>query len=240
MSEAEPDMPGAAGDSPEAARNSLDAARDAIVLAMLPHVPFDGWNRRAMVAAAKDAGLDETMAERAFPGGPAAAAVHFAGLADRKLEEEARAADLAAMRFTQRVAWLVRRRLEAWGEQREAVRHAVGALALPGRGVQAARTAWHTADTIWRLAGDSSTDFNYYTKRATLVGVYTATLLCWLDDNTEGFAATWAFLDRRLADVGRFGKFRSKTEERFKKLPNPVRMARSFRDQFRPGRGMRG
>ncbi len=235
------DMPAAStAPAPGPAPDPLEAARDAIVLAMLPHVPFDGWGSRAMAAAAKDAGLDETMSERAFPGGPAAAAVHFAALADRRLEDEARAADLASKRFTERIAWLVRRRLEAWGDQREAVRRAVAALALPGRGVQAARTAWHTADTIWHLAGDSSTDFSWYTRRATLVGVYTATLLCWLDDNTEGFAATWAFLDRRLADVGRFGKFRSRAEAQLKKVPNPIRMAKSLRDQLRPGRGWRG
>ncbi len=195
-----------------------------------------------MVAAAKDAGLDETMAERAFTGGPVAAAAHFAALADRKLTEEAlvQAEELASMRFTARVAWLVRRRLEVWNDQREAVRQAIGALALPGHAAQAARTAWGTADTIWYAAGDSSTDFNYYTKRATLVAVYTATLLCWLDDNTDGHAATWEFLDRRLADVGRFGKFRQQAEAQFAKLPNPVRMAKAIRAQLRPGRGMRG
>jgi ubiquinone biosynthesis protein COQ9 len=233
-------MSDAIPDPTEAVPDPLDAARDAIVLAMLPQAPFDGWTRRTMQAAAKDAGLDPTMAERAFPGGPAEAAAHFAALADRKLEEEAQSADLAAMRFTQRIAWLVRRRLEAWNDQREAVRRAVATLALPGHGIQAARTGWHTADTIWHLAGDTSTDFSWYTRRATLLGVYTATLLCWLDDGTEGFAATWAFLDHRLADVGKFGKFRSRAEARLKKLPNPIRFAKSVRDQFKPGRGLRG
>ncbi|HEY1720194.1 MAG TPA: COQ9 family protein [Magnetospirillaceae bacterium] len=216
--------------------SQLEQARDAIVMAMLTHVPFDGWTRRAMAAAAKDAQLDVTMADRAFTHGPVEAAAHFALLADRKLEDDAKAIDLVAMRFTARVAWLVRRRLEAWNDQREAVRHAVGILALPGNAAQAARTAWHTADTIWHLAGDTATDFNYYTKRAILVGVYTTTLLCWLDDNSEDHAASWEFLDRRLADVGRFGKFRSRAEAELKKLPNPLRGLQAVREKFRPGR----
>ena len=220
--------------------SKLDQARDAIVLAMLSHVPFDGWSRKAMTAATTDAHLDASMAERAFPGGPVAAAAHFAALADRKLEEEAKSADLAAMRFTARIAWLVRHRLEAWNDQREAVRHAVGALALPGHAGQAARTAWRTVDTIWHIAGDASTDFNYYTKRATLLGVYTATLLCWLDDNSEGHAATWEFLDRRLADVGRFGKFRTRAEAELKKLPNPLRGLKAARDHFKSRGGFKG
>jgi ubiquinone biosynthesis protein COQ9 len=219
------------------AQSQLTAARDAIVMAMLPHVPFDGWSRKAMTAAAKDAGLDESMAERAFTRGPVQAAAHLAALADRKLAEEAlvQAEELAALGFTARIAWLVRRRLEVWNDQREAIRSAIGALALPGHAAQAARTAWNTADTIWYAAGDSSTDFNYYTKRATLVAVYTSTLLCWLDDNTEGHAATWAFLDRRLADVGRFGKFRKQTEAQFSKFPNPIRFAKAMRNQLKPG-----
>jgi len=224
------------------ASGKLEAARDALVLAALVHVPFDGWSKKALAAAARDAGLDETMPERAFPGGVGEAVMHFSALADRRLEEEAKEADLAAMRFTARVAWLVRRRLEAWTEHREAVRRTLAYLALPGRAGQAARSAWRTADTIWHAAGDTSTDISYYTRRATLVAVYSATLLAWLDDSSEGQAATWAFLDRRLADVGRVGKLRKEAEAKLKKLPNPVRAAKSARERIKRGRkaGLRG
>jgi ubiquinone biosynthesis protein COQ9 len=221
------------------APDSFAAARDAIVKAALAHVPFDGWSRRTLTKAATDAGFDATMAERAFPGGAIEAVAHFASLADRKLEEEAtgKADELAAMRFTPRVGWLVRRRIEAWTDHREAVRRAVAALALPGHAGRAMRAAWRTADTIWHAAGDSSTDFSYYTKRATLIAVYSSTLLVWLDDSSEGASASWAFLDRRLADVGRFTKFRQKAEAELKKVPNPLAAAKRARDKFRPGKG---
>jgi ubiquinone biosynthesis protein COQ9 len=214
----------------------LAAARDAIVLAALSNAPFDGWSKKTLAKATADAGLDPTMAERAFPGGPVDAVLHFAALADRKLEDEAaaKAEELAAMRFTPRVGWLIRRRIEAWAEHREAVRRAMATLALPSHAGQTMRAAWRTADTIWHAAGDQSTDFSYYTKRATLIAVYSATLLCWLDDNSEGATATWEFLDRRLADVGKFSKFRQETETKLKKLPNPVRAAKRARDKLRP------
>jgi len=217
----------------------LASARDAIVMAALPAVPFDGWTRRTLIKAASDAGFDATMAERAFPGGAAEAVAHFAALADRKLEEEvaAKAEELAAMRFTARVGWLIRRRIEAWTGHREAVRRAVATLAIPGNGGRAMRVAWRTADTIWHTAGDASTDFSYYTKRATLIAVYSSTLLVWLDDSSEGSAATWAFLERRLADVGRFTKFRQQAEKRFKNVPNPFRAAQRARERFKPGKG---
>jgi ubiquinone biosynthesis protein COQ9 len=217
----------------------LVVARDAIVMAALAHAPFDGWSRKTLAKAAADAGLDATMAERAFPHGAAEAAEHFAALADRKLEDEAvaNAEALAAMRFTARVGWLIRRRIEAWTDHREAVRRAVATLALPGHGARAMRAAWRTADTIWHAAGDSSTDFSYYTKRATLIAVYSATLLVWLDDSSDGAATSWAFLDRRLADVGKFTKFRQDTQARLKNVPNPIRAAKRARDRFRPGKG---
>jgi len=222
--------------------DKLGTARDAIVLAALAHAPFDGWNKKTLAAAAVGAGFDASMAERAFPGGPVDAVLHFAALADKQLDDEAaaKAVELAALRFTARVGWLIRRRIEAWTEHREAVRRAVVTLALPGHTGQAMRSAWRTADTIWHAAGDSSTDFSYYTKRATLIAVYSSTLLAWLDDSTEGSAATWEFLDRRLADVGRFTKLRQKTEKKLQKLPNPLRAAKRARDKFRPGKGFGG
>lgn len=218
----------------------MQETRDRLVLAALPHVPFDGWSLRSLRAAARDAGLDETMAERAFPRGAIEAVLHFVALADRRLEEEAaaNATELAAMRFTQRIAWLVRRRIEPWTAHREAVRHAVALLALPGHAPQGLRAAWRTADAIWYAAGDTSTDFSYYTRRATLAGVYSATVLCWLDDASEGAVATWGFLDRRLAGVGRVTKFRKRAEAGLKRVPNPLRAIaarRERRHRVRPG-----
>jgi ubiquinone biosynthesis protein COQ9 len=196
--------------------------RDRLVLAALNHVPFDGWSPRALREAAKDAGFDETMGERAFPSGVVASVEHFAELADRRLGEEARSARLDSFRLSQRVAWLVRQRISAWAPHREAVRRAVSLLSLPTNALAAMRASWRTVDTIWYLAGDQAVDYTYYTKRATLAAVYTATVLFWLEDSSEDSADTWHFLDRRLADLTRLPKLTAEARRRLDWLPNPI------------------
>jgi ubiquinone biosynthesis protein COQ9 len=201
--------------------NDMRDIRDQLVLAALAHVPFDGWVERPLREAAKDLGFDATMGERAFPGGPVEAAVHFADLADRRLAAEAEAADLQALPVGKRIAWLVRRRLEPWTDQREVIRRAITLLSLPNHTAAAMRTTWKTVDCLWYAGGDASADFSYYTKRATLAAVYTATLLYWLEDKSDGFVETWAFLDRRLADAKALPKWAQQIKQGLSHLPNP-------------------
>ena len=214
--------------------DGLDALRDRLVLAALAHAPFEGWSQAALAAAARDAGLDPTMPERLFTQGPAQAVEHLAALADRRMEEAARAHDLAAMRFPERIAWLVRRRLEPWSAHREALRRATSLLALPTQGVRAARIAWRTVDAIWYAAGDVSTDFSYYTRRAILAAIYGATVLVWLDDESPECEETWAFLERRLADQGRMHRAQTRAKSRLVHLPGTLRSLAGGRK--RPGR----
>ncbi|HIJ62766.1 MAG TPA: COQ9 family protein [Rhodospirillaceae bacterium] len=212
---------------------AMQNVRDRLVMAALPHVPFEGWSLRALREGAADAGFDPSMVGRAFPGGPVAAVEHFCDLADRRLAAEAAAQGIESMRLSERVAWLVRRRLEAWSEHREAVRRAVTLLALPGNGAVALRATWRTADALWHAAGDRSVDVGYYTKRLSLSAVYSTTLFSWLEDQSEGFADSWDFLGRRLADVARLPKIQAQMRRRLQTLPNPfgqfLKRARSGR-----------
>jgi ubiquinone biosynthesis protein COQ9 len=175
--------------------------KDALILAVLPEIPFSGWSMAALAQAAKSAGLDPSMAERAFPGGVADGVLHFIDLGDRRLAEDAAKDGLSGLRLTGRIRWLVRHRLEAWAEHREAVRRAAVILSLPANVARATRATWATVDLMWHLAGDEAVDFSYYTKRISLSAAYSATLLCWMSDDSEGAAESWAFLDRRLADL---------------------------------------
>lgn len=201
-----------------------DDLADRLVLAALPHIPFEGWSPAALRAAERDLALEPGTAAGVFRN-PAAAVEGFARLADRKLEAEAEAAaaELAEMRIGKRVGWLVRRRIEAWTAHREAVARAVSLLTLPLNQPAALRSAWHTADAIWHLAGDVSTDISWYTRRATLAGVLAATTLVWLDDKSDGQADSWAFLDRRLADVARLTRLRRDAQTRLQRLPGLLR-----------------
>jgi ubiquinone biosynthesis protein COQ9 len=209
-------------------RQERAAMREKLMLAVLGHVPFDGWTVTALNAGAKDVELPEGNVARLFPGGPADVIALFSAWADARMVEAMGAADAAALRLHERVALGVRARLIALMPYREAARRAATSLALPSHAPLAARLLYRTVDTIWRAAGDRPTDFSYYTKRAILAGVYTATLLHWFDDRSENSVATWGFLDRRLADVGRLGAARERVSRFASRLPDPLGVIRRF------------
>lgn len=181
--------------------------RDAAIEAMLPLVPLTGWTVRTLTDAA---GPD---ADLLFLGGAADMVEAYIDWADRRMEQEAAELDLPALRLPARVRAIIALRLEQNRPYKEAVRRAFGVLSRPGNAPLAARTAARTVDTIWHAAGDVSADFSWYTKRAILLAVYGATLLYWLRDNSFDDEQTLAFLDRRLAGVGRIGRLRRRAED---------------------------
>ena len=184
---------------------TIGETRDKLLAAALAHVPFDGWSGRALQAGAADLGLEPALAANAFPGGPAELLEAFSTEIDRRMLVELEGRDLKSLKHRQRIGTAVRARLELLAPQREAVRRGLSFLALPRNAALGIRCLYRTVDAIWHAAGDTSTDYNFYTKRMLLAGVYSATLLFWLNDESEGFAATWAFLDRRLAEVVKIG-----------------------------------
>lgn len=175
--------------------------REKILLATLPHVAFDGWVDRALKLGAEDAGFDADMARREFPGGAAEMIRFWADHGDRQMLERMGEGDAAALSFAERMKAAIRLRIEINSDYREAVRRTLSYLALPQNAGLGARCTLETVSAIWYAVGDTSTDFTYYTKRATLTPVYAATILYWIDDTSEGSAATWSFLDRQIENV---------------------------------------
>ncbi len=202
------------------------ADRDRILQAALPHIAFDGWSKKALRAGAEDIGLDPAEAVGAFPGRAADMIAHHSRMADRLLAEELAELDLDAMRIRDRIAATVRVRLEANAEHREAIRRAIAILALPVNVGLSMRLTYHTVDTMWRAAGDTATDWNFYTKRILLAGVYVSTVLFWLNDESDGFAETWSFLDRRIADVMKVPQATQRLGRLVDCIPNPFRRYR--------------
>ena len=187
----------------------LEKLRRQLALAVGENAVFDGWTRAAVDSAAGQLGIDPVQARLAMPKSQA-------GMSDVYIQEVARALEayftperLQDIKIREKVRALVWRRLEIMGPAREAVRRALAILAMPQNVPRALRISWRTADHMWRIAGDTSTDFNHYTKRMTLGAVYASTLLVWLDDDSEGWIDTAAFLDRRIEDVMRFEKFKA-------------------------------
>lgn len=185
------------------------AERDEALRAMLPHVPRLGWGLPALRAGLAATGGNPDAAAWLFPRGPAGMVEAWADLADRAMAEAAAADNLESLRVPQRIRALVLLRLRQQAPHREAVRRALALMALPWNAPTATRATARTVDAMWLAAGDSSADLSFYTRRATLAGVYAATLAYWLQDPDPEMAATEAFLDRRLAGVARLQRRRA-------------------------------
>lgn len=182
----------------------MDTAKARVLDAALPHAAFDGWSETTLQAAIDDSQTPPALARALFPRGGIDLAVAYHQSGDRALREALAAMDLSETRYTARVALAVKLRLQS--ADRELVRRGTTLFALPQHAAEGTRLIWATADTIWTALGDTSTDVNWYSKRATLSAVYGATVLFWLGDQSEDSAETWAFLDRRLANVMQFEK----------------------------------
>ena len=187
----------------------LAELRQRLALAVGENAVFDGWGAKAVKSAADQLGVDRDQARLAMPK-DAAGLIHcYIDGIDRALEAHFTPARLAKMKIREKIRALVWQRIELMGPAREAVRRALAILAMPQNLPLGVKLSWRSADVMWRLAGDTATDFNHYTKRLTLGAVYGSTLLVWLDDSSDEWADTAAFLDRRIAAVMRFEKWKA-------------------------------
>lgn len=213
----------------------IAAVRAKVLATMLPDVPFDGWTLSGLLAAANTAGVDAGMARLAFPDGVTDLLEYFSADADARMEEALHDADMESLKIREKIALAVRTRLEQNEAHREAVRRAVHTLALPIHGTVATRSLYRTVDAMWRAAGDTSTDLNFYSKRAILAALYTSVLMYWLNDESEEHTETWTFLYRRIENVMQFEKFKARLPDISKILEAPFRAMGHLRhsDPFR-------
>jgi len=185
---------------------TLDEIRDRLAPGIAANAAFDGWGDAARDLAADAEGIDRDVAALAFPGGAVDLIDAWFASIDRAMAQRVPAEALAAMKIRQRITALVEARLAIVAPDRESLRRALAILAIPTNAARAARLGWRTVDLIWRAAGDVATDYNHYTKRTILLGVYAATMTVLLDDDSEGQADTRAFLARRIDGIMRFEK----------------------------------
>jgi ubiquinone biosynthesis protein COQ9 len=191
-----------------------------VLAAALPHAAFDGFTDRMLAAAGKEAGATKAALARLFPQGALSLVEAYSGDADAKMGESLAAMDLKAMKIRARIAAAVTARIAALHPNKEAARRAAAFLSLPPHAPLGAKLVWRTVDAMWRAAGDTATDFNFYTKRAILAGVYTTTMARWFTDTSEGEADTAAFLAERIANVMAFEKFKAQAKEAASRLPS--------------------
>jgi ubiquinone biosynthesis protein COQ9 len=191
-----------------------------LVEAMTEHVAFDGWSEKALSHAAEDVGVSCAMAELAFPRGAIEAFELYLENADTVLARALAERDLPSLKIRDRITVAVRTRLEQNMDKREVVKRGLALLALPQHVALASRSLWRTCDVMWRAAGDTSTDHNWYTKRATLSAVYSAVLLFWLNDESDDCEDTWAFLDRRIENVMQIEKTKFQMRKACENVPS--------------------
>lgn len=184
----------------------LDEMRVRLAPAIAAAAAFDGWSDVAVAAAARDAGIAPEVARLAFAGGGMDMIAAWIEHVDRAMEQAASAVSLREFPVRERVRLLVSWRLDAVAGLEEGLRRALAIMAMPQNLARATRLGWASADAMWRLAGDQSSDFNYYTKRTILAGIYAATLVVFVDDHSEGKQDTQAFLARRIEGIIRFEK----------------------------------
>lgn len=187
----------------------LEQLRQKLALAVGENAAFDGWNRKAVDSAAAQADVDPALARIAFPKVQSEMVDAYIQGVDAAMEAHFTPEKISAMKIRDRIRALVWYRFETMAPAREAVRTGLSILAMPQNLPLALKAGWRSADLMWRIAGDTATDYNHYTKRLILSGVYASTLLAWLDDQSEDWSETGAFLDRRLAGVMRFEKWKA-------------------------------
>lgn len=222
-------------------KDSSDTKRRKLLTAILAQIPFDGWSEKAFTLGAKEAGVKQGEAELLFPQGIRDVIECFGALADeamqKRIDDEP---GFARLKVREKIAFAVRARLEFLTPQREAVRKMLFWYAMPLNLPLGMRRLYRTTDLMWRAAGDTSTDFNFYTKRTLLAAVLKTTMLFWLDDESPGCKSSWEFLDRRIGEVLKVGKTISLMKEwKPGELMGNVKLAADKLDFLRFKRGPR-
>ena len=207
----------------------LAKAREALLDVAIENAAFDGFTPRAIDEAARSLKIAPDLAALAFPGGPKDLLSAWSEKLDDEVRAELEAADLKDLKIRARVARGVRLRLEKMAARKISARRAAAFLALPQNAPMGAELSFRTADAIWRGIGDTSSDFNYYTKRLLLAGVVTSTMLYWFSDESEDGQPTWDFLDRRIENVMSIEKPKAGLQGVVSKLPNPFSLLGSLR-----------
>jgi len=208
---------------------TLDEIRETLAEGIAANAAFDGWGDAARDMAADGAGIDRDVARLAFSSGAIEMIDAWFAAIDRRMAADLPPETLAAMKIRARITALVEARLAIIAPDRESLRRARAILALPQNVSRAARLGWRSVDLMWRMAGDTATDYNHYTKRTILLGVYAATMTVFLDDESEAHAETRAFLSRRIDGIMQFEKAKAAFTKRYEHRPSLSRFVGRLR-----------
>jgi ubiquinone biosynthesis protein COQ9 len=205
-----------------------EALKRAALEAALKHVPFDGFSEKTLALAAADLEEDRATVLRLFPAGSRSLVEYFSETADAEMEALLGKLDLKNMKVRDRIATAVRTRFSVLRPHKEAARRAAAFLSLPPNLALAGTLVYRTVDAMWRATGDTSTDFNFYTKRAILAGVWSATLMRWFNDHSDDESETEKFLVARIENVMQFERLKAQVNEALSRIPSPLSVLTDF------------
>ena len=208
---------------------TLDEIRSLLGPLLPVHGTFDGWTAKAVASAAADAGVDADIAALALGDRPMGLITAWVRSVDAHMAEMLPPDVIGPMKIRDKITRLIEVRLDYAARHKEAVRRALAIMAMPQNLRRSAKLNWESADAMWRLAGDTATDFNHYTKRMTLSAVYSTTLLTFINDESEGLADTKAFLARRIDNVMQFEKAKFDMKKRREMMPSLSRLVGRLR-----------
>ena len=182
-----------------------------LIKAMLIHVPFDGWTWHAMEQGAIDIGFEKKKTSSLrikifkdlFKNGSIDFIDIFSEIIDLEVKENYNSIEAKPERVPEKIKKIIMIRLKLCQKYKEAVRSSISLSAIPVNTKISLNILYRTCNSIWRIAGDKSTDFSFYTRRISLAAVYTSTLLFWLNDKSNNNNETEFFLDRRLKDISK-------------------------------------
>ena len=188
--------------------------KDKVIASALKNINFDGWSKKSILSGFEECNIDKSRYIDLFPNGTLDAILHFASYADRLMLEKYQKTKLDLERVPEKIKFLLLARFEILNPNKEAVRKSLVVVSLPQNAKFAIKSLYTTTDAIWRTVGDKATDFSFYTKRGTLAGVYSSTLMSWLGSNDPDLKKLEEFLDRRLDNVKLIGQFSKPLKEK--------------------------
>jgi len=210
-------------------KQAMNDKADIILGAVLRQVPFEGWTSRAVSAAMATLDLPGGSEHIYAPAGALGLIGTWSAQMDAQMITQIEGFDLETMRIRDKVTEAVWARLNVLAGHEEAARRALARLTLPDAAGRGAAQLWATADAIWTAIGDTSEDYNYYTKRTILSGVIGSSLMSWLSDDTDDKSTARAFLERRIGNVMQFEKFKGQTLTALSGLPKPSEFTNLFK-----------
>lgn len=205
---------------PARKKKSDDTLKAALLAQALEHAAFDGFTARLLARAGEAVGADAAALKRLFPDGPVSLVEAYSDAVDAEMDAALAKRGLSRLKIRERIREAVLARIAALRPHKDAARRAAAFLTVPPNAALGAKLLYGTVDRMWRAAGDTSTDFNFYSKRAILAGVWSSTLMRWFTDDDADEAATRAFLDARIENVMQFEKLKARVKESAKSLPS--------------------